>query len=178
MLGAYHQYFLSVIHLLLKHDSEETIEKRKIVERVFRKLPDWFYDIRFDIAIHVGRRYFIIKLDQLGEVLFSIHHLARSSFEDDFLEKMTAPILGCANKVSLFFAALITVLERKELKEGVDDFSEEIEQLEKNFHEILLSKNEFLDTSKDYVYFAEFICELKELRAILLRLAEALRTGS
>ena len=175
MLNAYQDYFISIINLLLQRDVLGATQKRIVVDNVFKKLPDWFYNNRLDIAIQIGRRYFLLKLERLGEILFSMHHLARHSFDEILVEKIREPVLQCAEKTKQFFGAFVTVLELAELKEGIDDFSEEIARFENQFRTAVPYSTELLDVSKDYVYLAEFIFELKELRRVLLKIAEALR---
>jgi hypothetical protein len=176
MLEAYKNYFLSIIDLLLRREMSDCAVQRKIAEIAFQALPNWYYPTRVKIPFEVGRRFFLVKIDQLGEILFSMHHLAHYSFDSFLLEQISEPLLIFSNKVKQFIDAIITVLNLKDLSEQVGDMAQSIARLEQQFRTVVPYTTELLDVSKDAVYFAEFIFELKELRFILLKLAEALRS--
>lgn len=175
MLDAYKNYFSSIVDLLLRTNLVECDNNRARVDNLFKLLPDWYYQTRVKIPFEVGRRFFLTKVDQLGETLYSMHYIARHPFDPEIVEKISVPLQVCAEKISLFFDAVAAVLDRQVLTDQVDDFSPDIAKLENQFRDVVPYTVELLEVSKDALYFVEFIYALKELRVNLLKLAEALR---
>src|SRR3990167_3000110 len=127
-LQSYSNYFSSVIALLL----ERQLKKE---DSISQSLPSWVYEAGFDITLQKSYRHFLLKTDQISEILLSMHHLARHSFDETLLEKIRDPLLQCTEKVQQFFSALIKVLTSETLGGGVDDFAAVIFSFDNNFRE-------------------------------------------
>lgn len=175
LLKSYSDYFIAIVDSLLRPDPLAVDNAKKKVEDCLLVLPSWVYEIGFDITLQKSYQYFLFKVDHVGEILFSMHYLARHSFDPLLIEKIQKPLEQCKAGVQQFFSALVTVLALKKLNEGIEDFAGDIAKLENNFRAAVPLSLELLDISKEYIYLAEFIYELKELRTILLKLVEALR---
>lgn len=175
VLNAYANYFRAIV-LLLFFNSASKASKAKIeVEKVLRDLPVWVFATGFDVSMQKGHRYFLIKISEVGEILFAMHHLARFSYEKPLLLKIQKPFLRCTKKVETFFWGIIDVLALKKNPKPIEDFSNDIRKIEKNFKKVVSLSPELMDVEKEYVYLIEFIYTLKELHDILLKLAMALR---
>lgn len=166
-------YFTMTANYLLQKDVKDPGNAK--LENRLLKLPLWVYERGFDSGLQVGYRFFLTRLTLISDVLFAMHHLARHEYDKELLAKIRLPMLQCMDYISQFFAAVVTVLELKELEEKVNDLEKEIDELEKQFHHVVPLSLDLLDMKRDYVYLAEFIYHLKDLRKLLLKLAEALR---
>lgn len=174
LLKSYACYFSSLITLLLEQNSVNA-EKAKIrVEKNFKKLPVWIYEMGFDLALQTGYRYFFMKVSQIGEILFSMHGLARYPFPKEVLQEIQKPLLQCAIHVEKICAALIIVLELKKLPKGVADFDEELVEIEEKIKNSI-SSMEIYSAKKEDIYLAEFSYYLRELRQLFIDLSKTLR---
>jgi len=175
VLKAYADYFHAIIYFIFFNHTRYLEQKKAAVEYALCRLPVWVFDKGFDQSMQKGHRYFFAKVSELGEILFSLHHLAQFSYDKRLLTKLQKPFMRCTKKVEHFFAALSDVLALKKNKRAVADFSEEIKKIEKMFKRTMPLSIELIDMDKEYVYLIEFISALKELHDILLKLAIALR---
>lgn len=175
IIKSYADYFAAIIQLLLQIEPNQAEEKSNIVDERLLTLPRWVYEPGFDITLQKGHRYFTMKVGELYELLMAMHHLARYRFDPALLAAIREPMLLCLTRVEQFFFALLTVLDLQTLQEGVVDFADEIELIEKNFKDKVPLSTEMLDVSKDYVYMAEFIYDLQDFRDAMLKLAQTMR---
>ncbi len=173
VLTAYQQYFAAIVHLLL--DKKDAEDNKNIVENGLLKLPLWVYKPGFNIFLQRGQRFFLLKIEQVGDILFSMHYLARQKYSETLLSEIREPLQQCTKRVNEFFSALITILELKKLPEGVTDFAEDISGLEKALRAVDPLPLDLLSLSKDNSYFAAFIYDLKDLHREMVSLAQALR---
>lgn len=167
-------YFAAIATLMLTGKSDET-QKYKL-ENQLLKLPTWMYESGFDITLQTGYRYYVMKLNHLAEILFSMHYLARKSYSRELLEMISVSLLQAKDRMQEFVMAINTLLDLKKLKEGVHDFAEDIDEMENQFKSMLKMPANLSRT--DHQYFAEFLRDLSELRVVLIQLAKALRGGS
>jgi len=47
-------------------------------------LPDWVYERGFDHTLQTGYQFFLMKIEEMSDVLFSMHHLVRYSYDKEF----------------------------------------------------------------------------------------------
>ncbi len=173
LMQSYSDYFTNVVDMLLQ--KEAVLPGNSQLEIKLQELPAWVYTTGFDSGLQMGYRFFLVKLTQISDVLFAMHHLARHEYDKELMAKIRLPLLQCTECVSKFFAAMIQVLELKELSEDVSDLEKEVAELEKQFKLIVPLSLEMLDMKRDYVYLAAFVYYFKDLRKLLVKLGEALR---
>jgi hypothetical protein len=176
VLKSYASYFSAIIHFVLKINLMDAEREKIQVEKTLQKLPTWIYETGFDMTLQKSYRYFFMKIEQLSEILFAMHHVARSSFSQELLNTVQAPLLRCAARVESLISLIITVLDLKELKEGIVDFSTELEELEEKLQKMMPPLCEDEKATRDMLYLMEFMYGLQDLRNALLRLTDALST--
>lgn len=175
IVKAFADYFAAIVKMLLHMDNVHAEAKKQIVEERLLTLPEWVYETGFDITLQKGHRYFTMKVAELYEILMAMHYLARYPYDKILLDAVREPLLQCLVQVENFFFALLTVLDLRTLAEGVVDFADDITVIEKNFKTIIPLSVEMLDVSKEYIYLAEFIYDLRDFRDAMMRLAQTLR---
>jgi hypothetical protein len=173
IVKAYNVYFQLIITQLLQTSPKG--EGNAALEAQLIKLPDWVYARGFDSGLQTSYRYFLIKLEQISEMLFAMHQIARIEYDAALIEKLRVPLQLCAIKITQFFDSIADVFELKKVTEEIEDFGDDIVTLEKHFNEAVPLSLDVLDIKRDYVALTEFIYYLKDLRDDLLRLTEALR---
>lgn len=169
----FNDYFSLIIDQLVQQENAEFNNAE--LEKVLTRLPDWVYEPGFDIGLRSGYRFFLTKIEQIGDLLFSMHHLVRYAYDKELIAKLRPALLPYVENVNQFFLAVISVLELKKVIEEPSDLEEEMHELQKQLFQLVPSSLELLDMRRDYVYLAAFIYDLKDLRKLLLKLGEALR---
>lgn len=173
VIKTFNDYFSMVIDQLLQQDSSKF--NNTALENALLTLPDWVYERGFNSALQLGYQFFLIKVEQLSDVLMSMHHLARYEYEKELIAKIRPTLLQYVDNVNQFFRSVMTVLELKKLSEEPSDLENELAELQKQFFTIVPASLELLDMRRDYVYLAAFIYNLRDLRKLLLKMGEALR---
>lgn len=173
VIKEFNDYFSLIIDQLLQQTNGKF--NNATMENALLKLPDWVYERGFNSALQIGYQFFLMKVEQISDVLFSMHHLARYQYDKELIAKIRPTLLQYVEHVNQFFTAVVTVLELKKLSEEPSDLEHELITLQKQFFAVVPSSLELLDMRRDYVYLAAFIYDLKDLRTLLLKLGEALR---
>jgi hypothetical protein len=172
---AYKDYFSEMMNSIFEKNENAMEAKQIALEKSLKKLPSWVYAQGFDLGLKRGHQYFSMKIHHIAEILFAMHHHARFRFDRELLTDMREDVLECANKITGFLAALITVFELKKLKEGVEDFEHELTDLDRKFQSLLPVNAELLDMSSEDSHFYAIIYGMQDLRKALLKLGQALR---
>src|SRR5260221_819639 len=82
-------YFSSIFELLFQEsNAEKNAENKKyILEKIIIKYsPVWVYEYGYNIELQQGHRHFLIMVERVEQTLFSLHHIARHSFDKFFLQ--------------------------------------------------------------------------------------------
>ncbi len=172
ILWVYQNYLKNILECIQK---KSALQNNAALEKSILAFPDWVTKRGFDVGLQKGYQFFFIKVEQVAEVLFTLHYLARHAFESDLLEVTEETLQKCAAQIDGFFAALRQALALQPLTHEVRPFEEEINALEKQFYLLAPNSIELLDLREDYIYFAEFIYCLRDLDRYLTKMGEALR---
>lgn len=181
VLNSYSDYLTSIVNLLFKNSDSVTSanEKKYHVEYILQAqtafFPAWVYESGFSVSMRVGHRHFLIMIERVGQILFSMNNIARQKIDLSLLHVLQDPLMQCVKQAKELMTALTTVLSLKKISEGVSDFHEELTALETAFKKAVPLSLELIDISEDYIYLASFIQDLKDLQTALLRLAVSLR---
>lgn len=178
VLKTYQLYFDTIVDSVFNRNKNlmtKVATTQAILEYQLQQLPTWVYERGFDIHLKKGYQFFLLKAQHIAKILFAMHHAARYEFDKELLTMMRKPFYQCVEKISGFFNALITVFELQKLKEGVDDFEQQLHDLDKLFRDYLPANLELSEMSDDEVYFYELIYALNDLRTALIKLGQALR---
>lgn len=175
VIHCYERYFINTMSQLTQAEVPSVAPTKTDLDMQLLSLPGWVYQRGFDTSLRSGHRFFLMTVEQISDVLFSMHHLANCSLEQALIEQLQSSFDRCAIRVQEFFSGLVTLLELKKLSRPIADFSDELLALEEKFQAVVPLSIELLDVRRDYVYIAAFIYHLTSLRRLLLKLAQALR---
>jgi hypothetical protein len=181
VLEDYNNYLSAIAALLFKEpDAENKSQEIKIhIENYFHTrrafFPDWVYEPGFNPNLRVGHRHFLARVEQIGEILFAMHYVARFPIEPALLEKLYEPIMQCISDAKKLILNVTIVLNHASLKTSESDLAEDILNLHEAFQREVPLPLELLDMSPDYMHLAGFIYDLSDLQKVLSILAESLR---
>lgn len=181
LLHACSEYLVVIVDLFLRKNGSDVIaqEKKYVLEKMLQieesGFPEWVYARGFNPTLREGHRHFLIRTEQITQILFAMHHVARKNVDSTLLNDFSEPIHCCVEQVKILISAFILRLELKETGEIASDLSKSVFVLEETFHKIMPLPFELLDLSQDYLSLAAFIYNFKDLQKMLLKLVEALR---
>jgi hypothetical protein len=181
IVQVYQNYFTAIMALVFKEAgaAQNVVTNKALVERSFGGgqvyFPDWVYKRGFTASLREGHRHFLLRIEELGEVLFALNYHARFNFEADTLAIMRAPLQRCANDINQLLEELIIVLEKTKLAAANSELAEDLIILENIFQDKIALPFELLETSKDQVHMLGVIYGLKDFQRVLAALEEALR---
>lgn len=175
LLTAYKNYFSAIMVQLYSQDKKNGAAEKIEIESCLQSLPVWVYEKGFDVGLSKGHQYFLMKIVHIAEILFSLHQHARCEFDSELLNDMRGTINACAEKINLFFDALLTVFELKKLIQGVDDFEAEYQALEQAFQKYMPMSLDLFQCNKQDMHFYAIIYAIADLRKALIKLGQALR---
>lgn len=178
VVQAYQHYFLALMDELLDGNVEKEHGTKLAVEKSMLNLPGWVYQRGFDSGLQKGYQFFVTKVESVGDILFSMHHLVRYSYDEHLVAELRSSMAPCIEHIKQFFSFISARMSLHSPVEKLDDFTKELDDLEKNFQQIVPFDLDLIDIRQDYVYFAELIYQLNELRTLLLKLIQALRPQS
>jgi uncharacterized membrane protein YccC len=181
VLQAYSEYLQAIMDLLLHLPQAEQViqQKKNRVEHVLQAqqefFPEWVYEAGFNPILQQGHRHFLIRVEQLGQLLFAMHQIARHTIDPTLLEEFRESIQHYVEQARNLIALFVARLNLEKIDKPMTDFSEEIVTLEKTYRKVIQVPLALLDTSQDYIDLAALILDLKDFQKILIRIAEALR---
>jgi hypothetical protein len=181
ILDHYSLYLQVIAELLFREtDSEKksqeikvTIEKYLHARRAF--FPDWVYEPGFNPNLRLGHRHFLARIEQVGEILFAMHYVARFPIDPALLEKLYEPIMQCITDAKKVLSNVGIVLNQAVLSAAASELPEDILNLQEAFRREVPLPLELLDMSPDYMHLAGFIYDLSDLQIVLSILSESLR---
>jgi hypothetical protein len=178
LLNGYTHYLTAIGEVMLQQpDAAQHCAQQKVaVENLLQtEFPHWVYQRGFSPMLQQGHRHFLVRLEQIGEILFAMNYAARQGVTPDLLQELADPIAQSIAGVKTIIAALMVRLDTENFDKPVSDLHDEIKQLEDKYRQLIALPLELIDTSPDALTLTVFIYGLKDLQKNLIKIAEALR---
>jgi uncharacterized membrane protein YccC len=178
LLNGYSNYLSAIGDVMLQQPEapERCAQQKVVVETLLQtEFPHWVYQRGFSPMLQQGHRHFLVRLEQIGEILFAMNYAVRKPVTPDLLAELQNAIAQSIEGVKSIIAALVVRLDTENFDKPVSDLNTEIEQLESKYREFINLPLELLDTSPDALTLTLFTYGLKDLQKNLIKIAEALR---
>lgn len=180
VLKAFVSYSRAVTEAFLKKNEITVQQARITVEKVLQVqqgfYPEWVYEEGLNPGLSSGFRFFLVTIERISEILFSMHRLTRYDIDISLLQILEQPVAKSVKRNEELFSVLIDYLSTGKIKETASDFIQDISELEKVLQNTIPVNLELLDISPDYVHITAFVRDIKDLRELLLQLIMALPT--
>src|SRR6185312_1563764 len=98
VIKTFNNYFTLIIDQLVQHENTEFNNAE--LENALSRLPDWVYEPGFDTGLRSGYRFFLTKIEQMSDLLFSMHHLVRYSYDKELIAKLRPALLPYVENVN------------------------------------------------------------------------------
>jgi hypothetical protein len=179
ILKAYTIYLSSVIDLLLRQPGHSAGTQKIAVEKILQSqqahFPDWVYETGFNPTLQQGHRHFLVRVEQLGQMVFALHQIARQDINSYLLANFKSSLLNCVAQIKKIIAIVIARLQLENPVTDLVDISEAISQLEETYRKVVEVPLELIDLTPDYIAISAVIYVLKDIRRTLFAMLEALR---
>lgn len=181
VLQGYREYLSSISALFFRYPHSEALaqQNKLIVEKVLQEqrafFPAWVYEFGFNPELQQGHRHFLIRVEQIGQVLFAMHQVARHHIDLTLLRDFQPAVQRAVEQVQAMLTMFVLRLELQKIEHPLDGFGNDLLLLEDTYRNIIRVPLEALDLSQDYIDVAAFIYDLKDLHKLMVKLAEALR---
>lgn len=173
LLQNYQNYFSGLLQQIRQKNLSGL--KNELLEQQLLQWPVWVHERGFKRNLQPGYQFFLMKLEQMSEILFALHHLTRLAWVTEYGEVLASSLQQCEESVQQFFAGLIMLIKLENLTNPLPDLESVVTALEKETYSIVPAHLELLDLRRDYIYLAEWNYCVKDFCKLLLKLAEALR---
>jgi hypothetical protein len=157
--------------ITLLGDSKRQVEKA--LQTQSGMYPEWAYEVGFNPGLRSGFRFFLVNLERLSDILFSMEYLSFKGEINTFS--------GLANEISKsmkhnqeLILALTHYFDEQESLDSVSDFTSDIEELQAALHRLVTVNIEYLDLSPEAILLVEVVRDIKDMRQLLLQLVAAL----
>lgn len=181
LLSAYPQ---ALTNNFLEHKNEkECIETKLAIERVLQcdnsTYPEWAYEVGFNPSLRSGFRFFLITIERIIELCFSMNYLASLKINlfthpNQHTKILAEGIFHAMHKNQELIAILLHYFVHNKLRQFASDFTSDISTLENALRQVVPHRIELLDIESDYMTVTAFVRDIKDMRRLLLELIMAL----
>lgn len=136
--------------------------------------PEWVYEVGFNPGLRSGFRFFLVNLERVSDILFSLDYLVNSGLDVQSMQELSRSMEDVLHKNAELIMALIDYFDNKKITPSKSDFTSDIVALENTLHQKVPGSLELLDISPDYIKMTALVRDVKDLRELLLQLVLAL----
>ncbi len=139
--------------------------------------PEWVYAVGFNPGLRSGFRFFLIQLERMTEILFSLHYVMQQCASVGAEVTFSAEVIPVLDNNILLCHHLIRHFQGEGLPEqGETDFVSDITLLEHTLQQHVPVPMELLEMSPAYLPFVALVRDLKDMRELWLKLSMAVAT--
>lgn len=179
LLVALKNYSRELIDCLVDDKKRDSLnEKRQLIESALQSqqgvYPEWVYEVGFNPGLRGGFRFFLVNIERVTELYFSLDCLARSGLDVGIMQELSRPLAESIRKNMELLSVLIEYLSNVNVVTTESSYTSDIAELEETLRRNIPASLELLDISPEYVKLTAFVRDIKDLREILLQLVLAL----
>lgn len=150
-------------------------EKRQQVEHALLTLyPSWIYETGFNRGLRSGFRFFLIHVERVSEVLFSMDDIRARGLDRGLMRELQASIDNVMRKNQELLTILSEYFMQVKISNTNSDFTSDITEFEKAVQRALPDNMSILSVSPMFLQITAFVRDIKDLRGLLLQLVAAL----
>lgn len=158
------------------HASENELHTTRLkLEKILQtQYPEWIYEPGFNPGLRSGFRFYLVNLERITEILFSMNYLICKNIQEDLLKNISQEINVAMQKNIELLDVIIGFLDKNTLIMTQSDYTGDVAELEKNLQQVVPDNLDLLDLSPGYITLTTFVRDIKDMRNILLQLVMAL----
>lgn len=173
ILQSYIDYLQATKNMFLNQlvDHQKTLIK---LETALSQSPQWVYQPGFNARLRAGYRHFLIRTEQLGEILIAMNIITRNLPSKKLLKNFASEIGFVIDQTCHLIQALITVVALQKPNIIIEDWLEDLTKMEEKFYALTPKNLTAFSLDKSNVRMVMLFENLKDMREILLKLVQAL----
>lgn len=155
------------------------VDTRAIEQALIEKpysYPEWVYDVGFNPGLRAGFRYFLVNLERMTEIVFSISYLAHRGVDPELYVDCAQAFNDVMSKNEELLQSLLAYFSDKKMcyLDSEADYTSDVTVLEAELRRLVPVSLELLDMSTDYIVLTALARDLKDMRELLLQLVMTL----
>src|SRR3990167_1288937 len=172
-------HYLEAMITDFSHDThaKNIFEKKVTLEKLLTKrkiYPEWIFSSGFNPGLRAGFRFFLIRLDQVIELLLILNYQLHRQRKHDIDPPVLDFIIKSLHINVEILLMLVKYFKHNQINNTQSDYASDIAALEKSFWQMLPGNLELLDLAEEFLVLAALIRNVKDTRGCLLKLANAL----
>jgi len=136
--------------------------------------PDWIYEPGFNPALRSGFRYFLIKIERVIELFYSIDLCLHDEKLKSIISILEKEIDVVIEKNQELLTIIYNYFSNKIMDIGASDYVSDMVDLEKKLQKHIPLQIEVLDISPEYICLTSLVKNLKNTREVLIDMLAAL----
>jgi hypothetical protein len=136
--------------------------------------PEWVYEVGFNRGLRSGFRFFLVSLERISEIFFSMNFIASRNIDPLLLNDIHADLSRSMQKNEELLTILIEYFEHNKLLDIQSDFTSDMTALEKTLNRVVPGNLELLDISPSNLHVTALVRDIRDMRTLLLQLVMAL----
>jgi hypothetical protein len=166
--------YTSAVSKYLLTDNNSLQHERVLMELALQSsgklYPEWVFETGYNPGLRSGYRYFLINLERISELLFSLDYLLGTGIKANLSNEMRI----CFADVVQLNSELIQTLAKKLNGETVEyssaNYIEDIDRLENEMQSQLPVGLELLSFTQENIQIVNVARDLKDMRTLLMQL--------
>lgn len=154
--------------------TQKKVELEKALIPTQTLYPEWVYVSGFNPGLRSGFRFFLVHLERVTELLFSLSYWLTQDMDDHLKEKMRSTLCEAISKNIELISILQQAFRDQVPDLSLADFVSDVELLDAQAKKVMPNNDELLDIAPDYVILVSIIKDIKDIRQLLLQLIAAL----
>lgn len=175
ILSVIKNYAQELTNNFQKNNKDKLYVARLKLEKMLLKMyPEWIYEPGFNPGLRSGFRFFLINIERIVELLFSMNYLGSKNIQEDLEKNIMQSMIVAMQKNIELFDVINGFLDKNTLINTRSDYTSDMTELEKNLQQIVPDNVDLLDLSPDYLTLTTYVRDIKDMRGILLQLVMSL----
>jgi hypothetical protein len=166
---------------LLQALLEERINNQALMKGLVESqsgYPEWVYRVGYNPALRAGFRFFLIQLEHVCELIFSINYYEQYRLNNEWLQRIAAPLKQVKQQNHQLLQTLLDHFQHRSVQPSAGNYIDDMDALSVTIKEVIPSNISLLDISPDSVALSAYLQDFIDLRRVLLQLITALPSST
>jgi len=152
--------------------------KLQMMDKECRGYPEWIYTPGFNPGLRSGMRFFLIHMERISEILFSLEFLLKQPVAMERWQEIGPYFIHALQGNKNLLLTLSRGLQNKNENDIKENFTQDIADLEAGLQRAVPSSLELVDLDPSNLILIAMGREIKDMRNILLQLVLILQKAT